>query len=196
MNSPLIDSRAQPALQASPMASCPNHVKVFLDMLGISIDIVAARSLPLHLEASDLVIAETDAKGKEYLLTPPAAAWCTMKAAAVASGIKLRIFSAFRSIERQAEIIRAKFEKGISLEDILRVNAPPGYSEHHTGRAIDITTDGMRSLAQDFEHSAAFQWLDENAPRFGYSLSFPRNNRYGFIYEPWHWCFTDSDSKE
>jgi zinc D-Ala-D-Ala carboxypeptidase len=172
-------------------------LKSILKELDISEDLIATRSLVLHAEAHELVTVGTDASGKEYHLTPPAAsAWRSMKASAAASGINLRIFSAFRSIERQAEIIRDKLEKGISLVDILRVNAPPGYSEHHTGRAIDITTDGIRSLAQEFEHTAAFRWLDENAPRFSYSLSFPRNNRYGFMFEPWHWCFVSTTNSQ
>lgn len=175
------------------MATRPDHVKTVLDALGISADVISTRSLALHPQAAELVVAETDVKGRKYLLTPPAAdAWRAMKIAATADDIVIRAFSAFRSIERQAEIIRDKLEKGISLEDILRVNAPPGYSEHHTGRAIDVTTDGVRSLEQEFEQTAAFRWLNENAGRFGYSLSFPRNNRYGYAYEPWHWCFRGS----
>ena len=45
-----------------------------------------------------------------------AAAWQAMKSAAHADGVALRIASAFRSIERQAEIVRAKLERGLSLE--------------------------------------------------------------------------------
>lgn len=172
------------------MADCPEHVKSVLNELGISIDIIAARCLLLYPEAAELVIADTDQKGKDYLLVQAAAdAWHAMKESALADGVIIRIFSAFRSIQYQAGIVRAKLEKGISLDNILRVNAPPGYSEHHSGRAIDITIDGVHSLQQEFEHSAAFRWLNENACRFGYSLSFPRNNRYGYMYEPWHWCF-------
>lgn len=175
----------------SPMTNCPDNTKILLDSLGIPFNLVISRSLPFYPEAAELAVADTDHKGKDYLLAPPAAdAWRAMKSAASAEGVILRVFSAFRSIAHQAQIIRSKLEKGLSLQDILRVNAPPGYSEHHTGRAIDVTTDGMRSLEQEFEHTDAFRWLSENAPRFGYSLSFPRNNRYGYMYEPWHWCFT------
>ncbi|HEX5055008.1 MAG TPA: M15 family metallopeptidase [Gammaproteobacteria bacterium] len=172
------------------MTGLPDNVKAVLDALGITVDLIASRTLPFHPEASELVIAETDGKAKDYLLIKPAAeAWHAMKASAAADGIILRIFSAFRSIEHQTRIIRGKLEKGISLEDILRVNAPPGYSEHHTGRAIDITTDAVSSLKQEFERTSAFHWLSENAHSFGYSLSFPPNNRFGYMYEPWHWCF-------
>jgi D-alanyl-D-alanine carboxypeptidase len=90
--------------------------------------------------------------------------------------------------------VRAKIEKGLSLESILCVSAPPGYSEHHSGRAIDLTTNGVRPLEQEFEHTDAFQWLSTNAGRFGFALSFPPNNRYGYAYEAWHWCFEAAEA--
>jgi zinc D-Ala-D-Ala carboxypeptidase len=177
-------------------ADCPVHIKPILDEFGISPDIIVSRSLTLYPEATELVVAHTDHNGKDYLLIQPAAdAWRAMKAAASAESIYLRIFSAFRSIQHQTQILRTKLEKGLTLENILRVNAPPGYSEHHSGRAIDLTTDGVRSLEQEFEQTPAFHWLTENAGRFGYSLSFPRNNRYGYMYEPWHWCFNHASKQ-
>ena len=112
----------------------------------------------------------------------------SLAAAALADGVILKIVSAFRSAERQAEIVRAKLERGLSLDAILEVSAPPGYSEHHTGRAIDITTDGVPALELEFERTAAFRWLSANAALFGYSLSYPKDNPHGYAYEPWHWC--------
>ena len=177
-------------MRAPAPIDCPDHVKAVLAALRISADVIAARSLVFHPEATGLVIADVDAKGKEQLLVPPAAdAWRAMKEAALAEGIVVRIVSAFRSIERQAQIVRAKLEKGLSLESILCVSAPPGYSEHHSGRAIDVTTDGVRPLEPEFERTGAFRWLSGNAARFGYFLSFPPDNRYGYAYEPWHWCY-------
>ncbi len=169
---------------------CPDEVKAILAALQISTDAIAARSLVFYEEAADLIIAETDDKGKEHLLIPgAAAAWRAMKTAALEDGVLIKIVSAFRTIDRQAEIVRAKLEKGLSLESILCVSAPPGYSEHHSGRAIDVTTDGVRPLEQEFEQTDAFRWLSQHAARFGYLLSFPPNNRHGFAYEPWHWCY-------
>ena len=68
------------------------------------------------------------------------------------------------------------------------MNAAPGYSEHHTGCAVDIATPGSRPLTEEFEDSQAFRWLTDNAGKFGFSMSYPRNNPAGFIYEPWHWA--------
>jgi D-alanyl-D-alanine carboxypeptidase len=174
-------------------AQCPAGVKALLDALQISLDVVAARSLVLHPEAGELVLAETGDNGREHLLIPAAAeGWRNLRAAAFGDGVGIRIVSAFRSVERQADIVRAKLARGLSLEDILCVSAPPGYSEHHSGRAVDVTTESLPPLEVEFEDSAAFRWLSENARRFGFFLSFPRQNPFGYAYEPWHWCFVPS----
>ena len=130
-------------------------------------------------------------EGQPFLLGPEAAdAWKIMKQAAERDGIHLYIVSAFRSVARQTEIIENKRSRGIPDAEIFNVSAPAGYSEHHSGRAIDLNTTGCPELEGDFENTAAFQWLTENAARFGFHLSYPRNNSYGIAYEPWHWCFT------
>ena len=79
------------------------------------------------------------------------------------------------------------------------VSAPPGYSEHHTGYAIDIG-DGKvpaTDLSPKFANTAAFRWLEQNAPRYSFELSFPPDNPQGISYEPWHWRFVgDRESLE
>jgi len=144
----------------------------------------------LHPEAQELVVAATGDDAKQYLLAPAAAAkWRQMSAAALADGVVIKIASAFRSVDRQAEIIRAKLAEGFSLDAVLSVSAPPGYSEHHSGRAVDVTTDEGAPLEAEFEKTAAFRWLSKNADRFGFALSYPAGNPCGYDYEPWHWCF-------
>ena len=144
---------------------------------------------PAYEEAVDLIDVGPNLVGRMQRLTPESAAcWQEMQAAAEGDGIRLVIVSGFRGIEYQAGLIRKKLEAGQSLSDILKVNAAPGYSEHHTGRALDIATPGVRPLTEDFESSEAFAWLLKNAADFGFSMSYPRENRQGFIYEPWHWA--------
>jgi D-alanyl-D-alanine carboxypeptidase len=152
-------------------------------------DLIARRGLPLHPEATDLVAAEIGENGRTHWLVPAAAAaWQIMRSAAKTEGITITIVSAFRTFDRQAEIIRRKLADGIALESILALSAPPGYSEHHTGRAIDVTTPGAAPLETEFETTAAFDWLTGNGPAFGFTMSYPRDNGRGFAYEPWHWC--------
>ncbi len=167
-----------------------NQIDSILASLGISPDTIASRSLVLYPEAAELVLAEIGEHGREHLLVPAAArAWGSLREAAQADRVVISIVSAFRSVERQAEIVRSKLARGMPIDEILSVSAPPGYSEHHTGRAVDLTTDGVRPLELEFEGSAAFAWLSRHAERFGFVLSYPRQNRYGYLYEPWHWCF-------
>ena len=170
---------------------CPERIRSILDSLAISTDLIASRSLVLHPEAQELVVAEIGDDGREYLLAPEAAAkWREMSAAALSDGVVLKIASAFRSVDRQVEIIRAKLAEGLSPNAVLCVSAPPGYSEHHSGRAVDVTTDeGAASLEPEFEETRAFRWLSKNAARFGFVLSYPAGNPHGYDYEPWHWCF-------
>ena len=84
-------------------------------------------------------------------------------------------------------MFRRKLAAGHPIETILKVNAAPGFSEHHTGRAVDVATPGTRPLIVDFEKSAAFTWLTLNAGRFGFAMPYGRDNAFGFDYEPWHW---------
>jgi len=141
-------------------------------------------------EARELVSVGANPDGREVLLCPAAAeAWARMRDAAAASGVALVAISGFRSAGRQAEIIRAKLEAGETIETILRIMAAPGYSEHHTGRAIDIGIPGAPPLTGDFEFTAAFLWLRAHAHLHGFHLSYPRGNAHGIAYEPWHWLF-------
>ncbi|MDC7710172.1 M15 family metallopeptidase [Vogesella indigofera] len=167
-----------------------NELAALNASLGIDVQTLAARGLTPFAEATTLVLAERNASGREFELTPAAAAaWLSMRDAAAADGVTLQLVSAFRSIARQHEIVAAKLARGQSLDAILQVSAAPGFSEHHTGRAVDIGTPDSPALEEAFEQTPAFAWLQANAGRFGFVLSFPRGNACGYLYEPWHWCY-------
>ena len=158
--------------------------------LGIPAAYAQLRGLPLQPEARTLVPVGPDIYQRQQRLLPPAAAaWQAMAAAAAADGIELQLVSAFRPVDDQAGILRRKLEQGQSIDAILRVSAAPGYSEHHSGRAIDLTTPGYAVLEEEFERSAAFAWLGRRAAEFGFRLSYPRGNPHGIAYEPWHWAW-------
>lgn len=173
-----------------------SRVSLIHQELGIPEGMPETRGLTVWPEPLALVTAEVSARGREFLLTPEATgAWQMLKTAAADDGVTLLMVSAFRSVEYQADIIRRKLEQGISLDHILTVNAPPGFSEHHSGCAIDIGSPDCPNLGERFENTEAFRWLSTHADRFGLYLSFPRNNPYGYVYEPWHWryCLGDRD---
>ena len=195
MRTRVIETDSRSNLRMPTPIECPERIRSVLTSLAISTDLIAERSLVLHPEAQELVVAATGDDGREYLLTPAAAAkWREMSAAALTDGVVIQIASAFRSIDRQAEIIRAKLAEGLSLDAVLCVSAPPGYSEHHSGRAVDVTTDeGAAALEPEFENTQAFRWLSKKAGRFGFVLSYPAGNPQGYDYEPWHWCFRPTE---
>ena len=170
--------------------SLRKRVQDTLRELGADAALLRDRALPLFADARQLRCVGLGTDGRDKFLAPPAAdAWQAMCEAATQDGVELLLISAFRSFDFQQALIRGKLAKGRSIAEILTVNAPPGCSEHHSGRAVDIGERDTPALEEDFERTAAFVWLSHNANRFGFRLSYPRGNSYGYLYEPWHWCW-------
>jgi len=156
--------------------------------LGIPAGYGKSPYLPVYTEASEVIDVEPNIVGRMQQLTPSSAvAWNAMREQARQDDVQLLLVSGFRSLEYQAGLIRRKLEAGQLIEAIMRVNVAPGYSQHHTGNAIDIATPGSKPLLEEFEESIAFAWLQENAESFGFVLSYPRGNPEGLAYEPWTW---------
>jgi D-alanyl-D-alanine carboxypeptidase len=108
-----------------------------------------------------------------------------------ADGVEIIPISGFRSSEYQETLFRRAVVKYGSEEAAVRWVARPGRSEHQTGLAIDLG-DGKSpacDVEPSFEETPAFHWLQKSAARFGFELSYPRNNPRGVQYEPWHWRF-------
>ena len=185
---------AQPSAAGPVDAAYDAGILERMKVLGIPVSYGVDRGLTVQPEARMLEVARVVADGRRIELEPATAtAWRAMVLAAASEGITLLLISGFRSVQRQQEIIERKLAAGDTIESILRVNAAPGYSEHHTGRAVDIGTPGCPPLEEKFEETLAFAWLSINAGRFGFSLSYPRDNRHSIIYEPWHWLHRSLD---
>ena len=158
--------------------------------LGIPANYAQARRLRVQREARRLCRIGRNASGQVIRLSrPAAAAWRRMHAAAASDGVDLRPVSGFRSVARQARIIRRKLAAGARIGDILRFVAAPGCSEHHTGRALDLGSPAAVDLDEDFARTREYRWLTRHAARFGFRLSYPRGNPHGIGFEPWHWCW-------
>jgi D-alanyl-D-alanine carboxypeptidase len=118
-----------------------------------------------------------------------------MQRAAAADGIQLVVLSAFRSIDLQKQLFfDVMAERNQNSRDRAKVSAPPGFSEHSTGYAVDLG-DGSApdaNLSPRFDQTAAYRWLAANAARFHFQLSFPKGNPQGVSYEPWHWRYEGS----
>ena len=158
--------------------------------LGLTEDFLSSYLPPLQLEASEQdlkAIHQTDVLNPILAPAKTAVCWEKMQSAAAQDGINLYIISGFRSVQYQLEIVNRKRKAGQDIEQILKVSALPGYSEHHTGRALDLGMPGMPALTEDFEHTKGFSWLQKHAKAFAFSMSYPRQNPYGIAFEPWHW---------
>ncbi len=163
-----------------------------LRLLGITEEHLAQCRLPLTEEACTLVDAGLDVFERALQMTPETYdAWRAMEHAAKLDAIELQVVSAFRSVDYQCELITRKLTQGQRIDDILCVNAIPGYSEHHTGKALDLTTPDCPPLEIAFEQTDAFRWLERHASEFSFYLSYPRDNTAGIDYEPWHWAFVE-----
>ena len=161
-----------------------------LKALGIPASFVTHRRRPLQSECEDLVSIGVDMFGREQQLERQTAShWQAMLESGKQEGVVSVAVSGFRSLEYQRKIIERKLAAGLTVEQIVRVNALPGFSEHHTGRAIDVGTPGCPPVTEEFEQSPAFDWLTRRGQDFGFKMSYPRGNDLGVIYEPWHWMF-------
>lgn len=116
----------------------------------------------------------------------------TMITQARAIGIGLDVISGFRSLEDQQYLFfDLKAERGQTTQTRAEVSAPPGYSEHHTGYAMDFidADQPATDLNSSFDSTEAFRWLNENAAYYGFEMSFPQGNDQNVTYEPWHWRY-------
>lgn len=156
-------------------------------------------NLPDHLlghlpypEAPEAELKSITADGGHRLRQAAAKAYQEMEQDARASGVSLVPISTFRSVKDQEIIFfEIKAQRGQVATKRAEVSAPPGYSEHHTGYAIDIGDGGRPAtdLSVSFEETPAFEWLKDHAAFYSFELSFPKDNPQGVSYEPWHWRF-------
>lgn len=111
--------------------------------------------------------------------------------AAAAEGLEIVVLSAYRSYQDQARA----FDYWVGQEGLAaaeRESARPGHSQHQLGTAVDITSRGMGySLVEGFGLSAEGRWLEANAHRYGFIMSYPRDKEAvtGYKYEPWHFRY-------
>lgn len=81
-------------------------------------------------------------------------------------------------------------------EYVLTYSAAPGTSEHHTGNAIDLISTNHVSLDETFAQNPAYEWLQNNAHRYGFILRYPadKTDITGYSYEPWHYRFVGAQA--
>lgn len=144
-----------------------------------------------QVEAKSHQLTPVTGDGLERMRHAAADDFLRMQADARWEGVYLVPLSTFRSVaEQQRLFFETKAERNQGAGERARVSAPPGFSEHHTGYAVDIG-DGeaphTHLIADPFERTRAYDWLRRHAARYHFELSFPRHNAGGVDYEPWHW---------
>lgn len=114
-----------------------------------------------------------------------------MMADARADGAPLTLGSAFRSVSYQQGIINRKTKAGKSTKEIYRMSAPAGYSEHHTGFAVDFSP-----INSGFAKTAGYRWLLKNANSYGWYQTFTAeySAKSGVSEESWHWKYKGSET--
>lgn len=162
-----------------------------LAALDLDVDGYATRTgLDLVAEPDWLAFAGFDRYRRPlWLHVDTARAWSRLREAALRDDVVLEAISGYRSHDYQLGIFERKLSRGQSVDGILKVNAAPGFSEHHSGVALDIGTPGEPPAEESFEQTPAFAWLREHAVDHDFAMSYPRDNPHGIVYEPWHWAF-------
>lgn len=102
-------------------------------------------------------------------------------------GLDLRVTSAFRSFENQSAL-KHHYTVTYGAGTANTFSADQGYSEHQLGTAVDFTTPALKGAFNPFKDTAEYEWLLENAHKYGFILSYPEDNTY-YQFEPWHWRF-------
>lgn len=151
--------------------------------------------LPVHYVPSDLVQVPVQyrAQGYEkrelYLRMEALKVFTRMIDHAESDDVNIRIISAFRSAKYQSILYNNSIKKSGIFQDGV---AKPGHSEHQLGTTCDLTTDEINStLSQNFEKTAAYEWLKDYASSYGITLTYPKykGKIMGYKYEPWHFRY-------
>jgi len=102
-------------------------------------------------------------------------------------GMELYVYSAYRPFEEQ-QALKGQYVVTYGAGTANQFSADQGYSEHQLGTSVDLITTGIGGTLEGFENTTAYQWLVQNAHRWGYVLSYPEGNTH-YVFEPWHWRF-------
>ncbi len=139
---------------------------------------------PGYAALQQIPLEYTVEQSKLYILKDACAAFVAMAEAARQDGIHLQAHSAFRSVWYQKQIFTKLMAKGRTWEDLVRYVAPPGYSEHMLGIAVDLYPSNWR-----FASTPEYEWLQLHAAEYYFVESYPEINEGGFPWESWHWKY-------
>ncbi len=102
-------------------------------------------------------------------------------------GVTLYVSSAYRSFNTQ-QALKGQYSVVYGAGTANSFSADQGYSEHQLGTTVDLITTGTGGQLSGFDRTPAYEWVVANAYKYGFVLSYPKNNGY-YVFEPWHWRF-------
>lgn len=143
---------------------------------------------PKRSELCQIPVQFTHEGSSIYIECKACETFIQMAEAAREDGIHLEVHSGFRSVRYQKIIFAKLMASGRTWEDLVRYVAPPGYSEHMLGRAVDLYPSDWR-FAETKEHD----WLLKNAEKYGFYQSYPEKNSLGYPWEAWHWNYRSDE---
>jgi len=147
--------------------------------------------VPKDLVAPQFPVLNANPYGRKLRKEASKAAYKLAMAMKAAGKGSLVIQSAYRSYAEQKTIHARQVEKyGLATGEALA--ARPGYSEHQTGWAMDVSARGQGcQIRVCFGQTKAGRWLAGNAWRFGFIIRYPSEAMEvtGYQYEPWHLRF-------
>lgn len=134
-------------------------------------------------------------------------------AAATEAGFPLVVISAYRSVAAQQEVFSTNVNSLMSSEGLSEADAiaktketitEPGYSEHHTGLAVDVVDQewynnySSQVLDASYGSQPGAKWIAENAPKYGFIIRYPEGQEdiTGITYEPWHIRYVGKENAE
>lgn len=144
-----------------------------------------------HYQPSRLVALDSsylfDPKKEQYLTSPVKTYLKKLIDEADDDGLDLKVLSAFRSFGTQANL-KTNYTVTYGAGTANQFSAEQGYSEHQLGTTVDFTNPTIGAPLTGFETTEEYKWLQENAYKYGFVLSYPEGNTY-YQFEPWHWRF-------
>lgn len=148
--------------------------------------------LPDGYVPSDLVsLTVATAYGDVQMKQEASDAMTNMFSAANAEGVYPVVTTAYRSEDFQSQLYNGYVERD-GQEAADTYSSRPGYSDHQTGLAADISCESNSYyLNQDFENTAEGQWLAQHAHEYGFVMRYPKDKQdiTGYMYEPWHFRY-------
>jgi D-alanyl-D-alanine carboxypeptidase len=154
------------------------------------------RGLPIDYIPTDLVVAEQPTRSnatsdEKRLRAVTSEALKKLFTAASVDGHSLMIGSAYRSAVTQDSLFN-RYVATSGYDQADRYSAHPGFSEHQTGLAVDISTTSQQCyLSECFINTADGSWLAENAYKYGFNLRYAKGKETttGYNFEPWHYRY-------